>query len=85
MSNTAASITSPNYPNFYPSNTQCYYYIRAPSSYRIILQFSDFNLPSSNQNSCDDSVEIRYYNLGIEINYLFYFFISMNFLFRIFF
>ncbi|CAF2530092.1 unnamed protein product [Rotaria sp. Silwood2] len=62
--NTIASITSPNYPNFYPTNAQCYYYIRAPQTYRVILQFTDFNIPTYNRNSCDDSVEIRYYHLG---------------------
>ncbi|CAF0802218.1 unnamed protein product [Rotaria sordida] len=61
---TIASITSPNYPNLYPTNAQCYYYIRAPQSYRVILQFTDFNIPTYNRNSCDDSVEIRYYHLG---------------------
>ncbi|CAF4582030.1 unnamed protein product [Rotaria sp. Silwood1] len=62
--NTIASITSPNYPNLYPTNAQCYYYIRAPQTYRVILQFTDFNIPTYNRNSCADSVEIRYYHLG---------------------
>ncbi|CAF2046305.1 unnamed protein product [Rotaria magnacalcarata] len=62
--NTVVSITSPNYPNLYPMNALCYYYIRAPQSLRVILQFTDFNIPTYNRNSCDDSVEIRYYHLG---------------------
>jgi hypothetical protein len=69
--NTIASITSPNYPNFYPPNAQCYYYIRAPQSYRVILQFTDFNVPTSNSNNCDDAIEVRYYQLGMFIIYLF--------------
>jgi hypothetical protein len=65
MSNTDELITSPNYPSIYPTDAQCYYYIRAPKSYRVILQFTDFNIPTSDSNSCDDTVEIRYYHLGI--------------------
>jgi hypothetical protein len=64
------SITSPNYPNLYPTNVQCYYYIRAPQSSRILLQFTDFNVPTNSINNCDDAVEIRYYNLGMSIDYL---------------
>lgn len=68
------SITSPNYPNLYPTNVQCYYYIRAPQTYRVLLQFTDFNIPTYNRNSCDDSVEIRYYHLG---KFLFFFSFSL--------
>ena len=59
-----ASITSPNYPNLYPPNSQCYYYIRAPQFARITLQFTDFNIPCPNPNLNDDTIEIRYYHLG---------------------
>lgn len=68
IKNTIASVTSPNYPNLYPTNAQCYYYIRAPQSYKIILQFTDFNVPTYSRDSCDDSVEIRYYHLGMLID-----------------
>jgi hypothetical protein len=60
-----AIITSPNYPNLYPTNVLCYYYIRAPQSSRVLLQFTDFNVLTSSISNCDDAVEIRYYNLGM--------------------
>lgn len=66
--NRTTSIISPNYPNLYPPNIQCYYYIRAPSSARIKLQFTDFNLPTGFSNGCDDTVEVRYYHLGMFIS-----------------
>ncbi|UJR34094.1 hypothetical protein I4U23_021504 [Adineta vaga] len=64
QTNREASLTSPNYPNLYPSNVQCYYYIIAPSSSRVVLEFTDFNVPTSNRNDCDDTIEVRYYHLG---------------------
>ena len=66
--NRGTSITSPNYPNLYPPNMQCYYYIRAPPLARIKLQFTDFNLPTAFSNGCDDTLEIRYYHLGMFIS-----------------
>lgn len=64
--NNLVTISSPGYPNIYPANSKCYYYIRAPANNRLILQFTDFNLPTSSLSYCDDSVEIRYYHLGKE-------------------
>jgi hypothetical protein len=72
ITNTVASITSPNYPNLYPSNAECYYYIRAPESYRVVLQFTDFNIPTNDRNNCYDTVEIRYYHLGMGIDFVFF-------------
>ncbi|CAF0851656.1 unnamed protein product [Adineta steineri] len=63
-SNSEATISSPNYPSLYPSNSECYYYIRGPKSYHVNIQFTDFNVPNSNSNNCDDTVEIRYYHIG---------------------
>jgi len=37
-------ISSPNYPNPYPTNTYKFYQILAPSSATIKLQFLDLNL-----------------------------------------
>ncbi|XP_048462936.1 cubilin [Rhincodon typus] len=51
-------LTTPNWPNAYPSNRQCVYIIRQPTGERIHLQFTYMDLESN--NSCSSvSVEVR--------------------------
>ncbi|XP_067909385.1 uncharacterized protein [Heterodontus francisci] len=38
------SITSPNYPYFYPNNAQCTWYIRVDRNQKIKLQFTEIDL-----------------------------------------
>ncbi|XP_038652379.1 cubilin [Scyliorhinus canicula] len=46
-------LTSPNWPNPYPSNRQCVYIIRQPMGERIHLQFTHMELES--HNSCSST------------------------------
>uniref|UniRef100_UPI00398F64EE cubilin n=1 Tax=Pristiophorus japonicus TaxID=55135 RepID=UPI00398F64EE len=51
-------LSSPNWPNPYPSSRQCIYIIRQPTGERIHLHFRHMELES--QNSCSsDSIEVR--------------------------
>ena len=38
------TVSSPNYPNRYPNNNDCYYNIIAPTGIQIHLNFLSFNL-----------------------------------------
>ncbi|CAI4223409.1 unnamed protein product [Auanema sp. JU1783] len=40
------TITSPNYPNYYPDNTNCHYQLTAGANKRIYLYFSDVRTES---------------------------------------
>ncbi|KFD56559.1 hypothetical protein M513_02663 [Trichuris suis] len=42
--NRSGSITSPNYPNQYPTNIRCAYRFRSKGSERVQLTFTDFDL-----------------------------------------
>ncbi|XP_067869413.1 cubilin isoform X2 [Heterodontus francisci] len=51
-------LTSPNWPNPYPSSKQCIYIIRQPTAERIHLQFTYMELES--HDSCSsDYIEVR--------------------------
>lgn len=52
---TKGNITSPNYPQNYPSNTYCQWLLYTEPSHSILLKFTDFEL----ENDCSsDSVQI---------------------------
>ena len=52
------TVTSPNYPNNYKSNSNCAWRITVPAGFRVYLVFEDFELES--HSSCNyDSVELR--------------------------
>lgn len=53
------SITSPSFPDLYPSNKQCSWEIIAPPQFRITLNFTHFDLEGTNQECEYDSVEIK--------------------------
>ncbi|XP_034244978.1 cubilin [Thrips palmi] len=51
-------VSSPNYPNNYPSGRDCVYSLRVPNGQQIRLNFTDFDLEDS--HNCNwDSIEIR--------------------------
>ncbi|GFY70401.1 tolloid-like protein 1 [Trichonephila inaurata madagascariensis] len=52
-------ITSPSFPDLYPSNKQCIWEIVAPPHYRITLNFTHFDLEGTNQECEYDSVDLR--------------------------
>ena len=52
------TVTSPNYPNNYKSNSNCAWRIAVPDGFHISLTFKDFVLESHSR--CNyDSVELR--------------------------
>ncbi|XP_054716859.1 tolloid-like protein 1 [Uloborus diversus] len=53
------SITSPSFPDLYPSNKQCIWEIMAPPHFRITLNFTHFDLEGTNQECEYDSVDVR--------------------------
>ncbi|KFM59925.1 Tolloid-like protein 1, partial [Stegodyphus mimosarum] len=53
------TITSPSFPDLYPSNKQCIWEIMAPPQFRITLNFTHFDLEGTNQECEYDSVDIR--------------------------
>ncbi|XP_070576903.1 CUB domain-containing protein 2-like [Ptychodera flava] len=69
------TIASPYYPESYPRNVNCYYFIIAPDDARILLQFQKFNLDyrdnmyiyegfAANDHHLIRSVSGRYPNLA---------------------
>lgn len=59
MKNGKGAITSPSFPDLYPSNKQCIWEIVAPAHFRITLNFTHFDLEGTNQECEYDSVDIR--------------------------
>lgn len=56
------TITSPSFPEFYPSNKNCVWEIITVPHYRITLNFTHFDLEGNNlpQQQCDyDRVEVH--------------------------
>lgn len=54
-------LTSPGYPNSYPTGLNCEWNISAPLGYIVKLTFSDFELPFNSDATClgGDFVELR--------------------------
>ncbi|CAL1528874.1 unnamed protein product [Lymnaea stagnalis] len=50
------TITSPSYPDLYPSNKQCVWQIVAPNDHKINLNFTHFEIEGHNQGCEYDSV-----------------------------
>jgi hypothetical protein len=57
-------IQSPNYPKQYPTSLKCTYLFKSPQQTKILLRFLDLDLEQTKIDSCVDSIEARYYNLG---------------------
>uniref|UniRef100_H3B0V0 CUB domain-containing protein n=1 Tax=Latimeria chalumnae TaxID=7897 RepID=H3B0V0_LATCH len=58
LTNMTGEFKSPNYPRYYPSNSDCYWTIVAPKEYMISLEMEDFKLEFS--FGCEvDYVSIR--------------------------
>jgi hypothetical protein len=60
-----STITSPNYPNNYTGDLNCFWKIIAPPKYRILLKLKDF----STEKCCDclevfDGISVRNTSLG---------------------
>ncbi|PVD35988.1 hypothetical protein C0Q70_02958 [Pomacea canaliculata] len=53
------TLRSPGYPNGYPPSKHCVYLISQPSSYRISLTFSAFDVENAAESCTDNYVEIR--------------------------
>lgn len=56
------TLTSPSFPDLYPASKNCTWEIIAPDQYRIILNFTHFDLEGNNyeQQECDyDSVRVH--------------------------
>ncbi|XP_053714419.1 cubilin isoform X1 [Synchiropus splendidus] len=53
------SFTSPNYPNYYPTNRDCVFKIIVQVNMQIMLNFTDFELEGTAPNCYYDFVEIR--------------------------
>lgn len=51
-SETSATLTSPLYPNQYPSYTQCQYTVSTVTSKTIQLTFNDLDIESYNGSDC---------------------------------
>jgi hypothetical protein len=43
-----ANLDSPNYPNDYPPNVDCKYFLTSPVGTQMMMQCNDFNVESSN-------------------------------------
>uniref|UniRef100_A0A1B6C4Q2 Cubilin n=2 Tax=Clastoptera arizonana TaxID=38151 RepID=A0A1B6C4Q2_9HEMI len=60
ISSEAGTIASPNFPNGYPENIECIWYIIPSLGNKVILTFSEFELDSQNDPFCNqDYVEVR--------------------------
>ncbi|CAK9296760.1 unnamed protein product [Gordionus sp. m RMFG-2023] len=56
-------ISSPNYPNFYPSNSECWYFFYGTVYEGLSIKFEEFDLKEKNKFGClNDYLEI--YNIG---------------------
>ncbi|XP_072333725.1 CUB and zona pellucida-like domain-containing protein 1 [Scyliorhinus torazame] len=53
LKNDSGSFTSPNYPEVYPNNAQCIWYIRVANGRRITLKLDGFQLEASLQCTND--------------------------------
>ena len=53
------TITSPSFPELYPSNKNCVWEIIAPPQYRITLNFTHFELEGNNVSNLLASVTIN--------------------------
>jgi len=53
------TITSPSFPDLYPSSKHCIWEIFAPPQYRITLNFTHFDLEGNNQDCEYDHIEVR--------------------------
>lgn len=52
------TLRSPGYPNGYPPSKHCVYLISQPSSYRISLTFSAFDVENAAESCTDNYVEV---------------------------
>ncbi|XP_060534565.1 protein tolkin-like [Cylas formicarius] len=52
---TTGTITSPSFPELYPSNKQCTWEVRAPPHHKVFVNFTHFDLEGNNyvQQICD--------------------------------
>ena len=48
-----ANLDSPNYPNDYPPNVDCKYFISSPVGTNMVMKCNDFNVEPSNQCQYD--------------------------------
>jgi len=55
---TSGTISSPNYPNFYLTNSQCVWILKSSVGNRVSLNFIDFEL-ADDQFCNEDYVEVR--------------------------
>jgi tolkin protein len=58
LEETNGTLTSPSFPNLYPSNKHCAWEIVAPPQTRITINFTHFDLEGNNQECDYDSVEV---------------------------
>lgn len=59
FTSSTGSLSSPNYPNFYPNARDCVFKIIVEVNLQILLTFTDFDLESSVPSCALDFVEIR--------------------------
>ena len=52
------TITSPSFPDIYPSNKNCIWEIIAPPQWRITINFTHFDIEGNNQDCEYDSLTI---------------------------
>ncbi|CAB3235739.1 unnamed protein product [Arctia plantaginis] len=57
LTGVSGTITSPNYPNDYHNNAECFYRIVTSTGSRVRISFTDLELERST-GSCDDYIEI---------------------------
>ena len=55
----AGTLRSPQYPNAYPSNTDCVWVISVPSGYFLQLHFDSFDIHKVGRGCRYDYVELR--------------------------
>ncbi|XP_071849867.1 uncharacterized protein [Apostichopus japonicus] len=58
LSNSSGTFTSPEYPNLYPSNLNCTWYLQAAEGKVIELTFDDVQLEAKIGGQCYDSITI---------------------------
>ncbi|XP_067930809.1 cubilin-like [Watersipora subatra] len=59
---TAGSISSPQYPNDYPNNADCEWYLEAPVGHYIGMNFTAFSLGSSRLSNCTGQDTLSFSN-----------------------
>ena len=76
----SGEISSPNYPGFYPPNSDCIWVIKPPSGKPVEISFKSFNIEA--ESRCGyDFVEVPINKSFIEIYHI-YFHISYFIYFR---